>query len=50
MTWESFERFADKEWSCTDCSSKVVMERLGITRAFAFDQHLRQFGSITVVP
>ena len=49
-TWDVFRRFADKAWSFTDCSSKVVMERLGITRAFAFDHHFRQFGSIEVVP
>jgi uncharacterized protein len=49
-TWEVFRDFSDKEWSFTDCSSKVVMERLGITTAFAFDHHFRQFGSIGVVP
>jgi uncharacterized protein len=49
-TWDLFRRFADKDWSFTDCASKVVMERLGITTAFAFDQHFRQFGSVRVVP
>ena len=34
--WETFERFADKDWSFTDCTSKVVIEQLGITQAFAF--------------
>ncbi len=48
--WETFRQFSDKGRSFTDCSSKVVMERLGITQAFAFDQHFRQFGSVTVVP
>jgi hypothetical protein len=33
--WERFERFADKDWSFTDCTSKVVIEQLGITQAFA---------------
>ena len=32
-------RFADKEWSFTDSFRKVIMEKLGITEAFAFDQH-----------
>lgn len=50
LAWEVFERYADKEWSFTDCVSRTVMERLGITRAFAFDEHFRQFGSVTVVP
>jgi predicted nucleic acid-binding protein len=45
-----FFRFSDKEWSFTDCTSRVVMERLGIQRAFAFDDHFRQFGTVTVLP
>jgi predicted nucleic acid-binding protein len=48
--WDVFRQYADKQWSFTDCSSKVVMERLGIATAFAFDQHFRQFGSVRVVP
>ena len=43
-------RFADKEWSFTDCTCLVVMQRLGIQRAFSFDDHFRQFGTVTVVP
>lgn len=49
-TWEVFRKFSDKDWSFTDCSSKVVMEKLGITQAFCFDHHFAQFGSIVVVP
>lgn len=48
--WDIFQKYSDKEWSFTDCTSKVVMERLGITTAFAFDQHFRQFGNVVVVP
>lgn len=48
--WETFRQYRDKDWSFTDCSSKVVMERLGIATAFAFDQHFRQFGSVQFVP
>jgi predicted nucleic acid-binding protein len=48
--WDIFRTFTDKDWSFTDCTSKVVMEDLGITTAFSFDQHFRQFGTITVVP
>ena len=48
--WQIFQRYSDKEWSFTDCTSKVVMDRLGITTAFTFDHHFRQFGGITVVP
>lgn len=49
-TWEVFRKFSDKDWSFTDCSSKVVMEKLGITSAFCFDHHFFQFGSIVVAP
>ncbi len=36
---EVFEGFTDKEWSFTDCVSYAVIERLGIKKAFAFDDH-----------
>jgi predicted nucleic acid-binding protein len=48
--WQVFRGYKDKDWSFTDCTSKVVMESLRITTAFSFDQHFRQFGSVTVVP
>jgi uncharacterized protein len=48
--WQVFHRFRDKEWSFTDCASKVVIELLGIPKAFSFDHHFRQFGTVTVVP
>jgi uncharacterized protein len=50
LAWEVFERYSDKEWSFTDCTSKVIIEKLGITKAFAFDHHFRQFGTVQVVP
>jgi predicted nucleic acid-binding protein len=48
--WEVFMQFQDKQWSFTDCVSRVVMERLRIRKAFAFDQHFRQFGTVHVLP
>jgi predicted nucleic acid-binding protein len=48
--WQVFQRFSDKEWSFTDCTSRVIMERLGIQRAFAFDDHFRQFGTVSLLP
>jgi predicted nucleic acid-binding protein len=50
QAWETFEQFDDKAWSFTDCTSKVVMEQLGISVAFALDHHFHQFGTIQVVP
>jgi predicted nucleic acid-binding protein len=50
QAWQTFRRYSDKGWSFTDCTSKVVIEKLGIERALAFDHHFHQFGSVTVVP
>lgn len=49
-SWEIFQKFADKDWSFTDCSSKYVCEKFGISQAFSFDKHFRQFGTVTIVP
>ena len=48
--WTVFQQFNDKAWSFTDCTSRVIMQRLGIEQAFAFDEHFRQFGTVIVVP
>lgn len=50
QAWETFRRFTDKRWSFTDCASKIVIEKLNLTHAFAFDHHFQQFGSVIVVP
>ena len=50
QTWQTFKQFVDKNWSFTDCASKVVIEKLNLSQAFSFDRHFRQFGSINVVP
>jgi predicted nucleic acid-binding protein len=50
QAWEVFRRYRDKEWGFTDCTSKVIMERLGIAHAFAFDSHFEQFGTVVRVP
>ena len=50
LAWETFQRFNDKDWSFTDCTSKVVMQQFGISIAFAFDHHFTQFGIVQVVP
>jgi predicted nucleic acid-binding protein len=43
-------QYADKTFSYTDATSFVVMERLGLRRAFAFDPHFRQYGFQVVGP
>jgi predicted nucleic acid-binding protein len=50
QAWDIFRRFDDKPWSFTDCTSRFVMDKLGLTTAFSFDRHFQQFGTVTVVP
>lgn len=50
LAFDIYRRFDDKAWSFTDCVSRVVMEELKIHSAFAFDDHFRQFSTVTVVP
>lgn len=46
--WEIFERYSDKDFSFTDCTSFVVMERGRIESAFTFDRHFQQYGLKTL--
>lgn len=43
-------QYDDKEFSLTDATSFVVMDRLGIEYAFAFDRHFGQYGKIVLTP
>lgn len=47
--WPLFQ-YRDKAWSFVDCVSFAVTQRLGIRDAFAFDEHFRQLGTLTVHP
>lgn len=46
--WAYFGRRVDKRFSLTDCVSFVLMERLGIESALAFDAHFVQAGFRTL--
>jgi uncharacterized protein len=48
--WEIFESYQDKEWSLTDCTSYIFIERSGLRKAFAFDPHFDQFGIVSRQP
>jgi predicted nucleic acid-binding protein len=48
--WEIAKQYTDKDFSFTDCTSFVVMERLGLREVFAFDEHFRQYGKFTQWP
>lgn len=42
--WGIFEKYSDKEYSFTDCTSFALMEVEAIRSAFAFDEHFLQQG------
>jgi predicted nucleic acid-binding protein len=47
--WILFQQRAAAGWSFTDCTSKIVIDELGIATAIALDAHFQQFG-IAIVP
>lgn len=46
--WEIIKTYDDKQFTYIDATSFALMQRLGIRRAFAFDQHFSQYGFIRV--
>jgi predicted nucleic acid-binding protein len=46
----AFSTYQDKSWSFTDCTSLVVMKRLGIGQAIALDYHFGQMPGVTLYP
>jgi uncharacterized protein len=48
--WQLFKNFSDHEFSFTDCTSFIVMERLHIQTAFTFDHHFKEYDRFTIRP
>ena len=46
--WQLFEARPDKGYSLTDCTSFVLMQRLGIDAAATLDEHFRREGFRTI--
>ena len=46
--WKLFTAQADKSYSFTDCTSFVLMKRLGIDITISLDAHFRQAGFIVI--
>jgi uncharacterized protein len=42
--WEVYERYTDKEWSLTDCTSFIIMRDLRLTDVLTADRHFEQAG------
>lgn len=47
--WILFQQRAASGWSFTDCTSKIVIDDLGVKTAAALDKHFGQFG-VSLVP
>jgi uncharacterized protein len=47
---EILQIYRDKDYSLTDATSFVVMQRLGISTAFALDEHFSQHRFIVLTP
>jgi hypothetical protein len=45
-----FKRYADKDFSFTDCTSFSIMKSLKLKSGFAFDRHFEQFEGIARLP
>ena len=45
-----FKRYADKEFSFTDCTSFSIMRSLKLKTAFAFDKHFGQIEGLNRLP
>lgn len=50
QSWYIFNRFHDKGWSFTDCTSKHVIQSYKIKIAASLDNHFHQFGGLVVIP
>lgn len=44
--WEMFQKYSDKFWSFTDCTSFILMKQQRLYHAFTFDRHFAQAGFI----
>jgi hypothetical protein len=42
--WRRFVKHDDQDFSFVDCTSFVIMQELGLSDVFAFDDHFRQMG------
>ena len=50
QAWRIFKTYGDHDFSFTDCTSFILMERLSINTAFSFDAHFLQYGRFIVKP
>ena len=46
--WKLFTKYKNKEWSFTDCTSFIIMNKFNIKNAFTFNKHYKQAGYKTL--
>ncbi len=49
QAWEIALKYQDKDFGFTDCTSFAVMKEIGISKVFSFNNHFRQYGSLSCV-
>ena len=50
QAWRIINDFDDKDFSYVDVTTFAVMTRLGLTKAFSFDEHFNQYPPIRKMP
>ena len=50
QAWAMFRDNPNRDWSFTDCTSKVVIENLHIKQVLTFDRHFAESGTVTIIP
>jgi uncharacterized protein len=48
QAWRLFKKYIDHDFSFTDCTSFIIMERLHIQTAFTFDHHFKEYGRFSL--
>jgi predicted nucleic acid-binding protein len=48
--WAFFPDNPNRDWSFTDCTSRVVIDGLHIKQVLSFDHHFREFGIPEILP
>ena len=49
-TWETFQKYADKDWSYTDCALLALSQRFKTNDVFSFDSHFDQMSLVKRIP
>ena len=50
QAWALFRDNPSRDWSFTDCTSKVVIDALHIKQVLTFDRHFAEFGALELHP